>query len=213
MSGIFITFEGIDGVGKTTQCKLLYNYLTDKKYSCTLTREPGGTEGAELIRNFIFNAKANSYSTLAEILLFSAARVDHVEKLIKPKLDNNEVIICDRFTDSTFAYQKSSEVSDEFLVSINQLATMGCSPDITFLLDLPPEIALDRLKNRQGELNKYDAQDLTSYENSYTMRRDRYLQLAKKYPQRIYIVDASEEIDTISNNIISIFNNWLKTHK
>ncbi|WP_370930830.1 dTMP kinase [Bartonella sp. DGB1] len=209
MAGFFISLEGGDGVGKSTIAKLLFEYFNENNYPCTLTREPGGTIGAEAIRDFILQEKTHNYGKMAEILLFSAARIDHIEELIKPRLSDGEIVICDRFTDSTLVYQSDDNISETFIENINDITTDGIVPDITFLLDIPAELAYERRKNRYGSKDQFENQSLEIHEN----RREKYLNLAEKYNKRIYVIDATEETDKILETIKAICNLWLKKHK
>lgn len=198
--GIFITFEGSEGCGKTTQIEFVRNFLEGKGYACILSREPGGTEISEKIRELLLNAKeGEKMSPKTEMLLFAAARAQHVDELIRPSLEQGKCVICDRFIDSTSAYQGAArklgaEVSD----IANEIAIGECIPDITFLLDMDVEEGLKRARKRDsGKVDRMGAQKIEFYKEV----RKRYLELAQKYPSRIVVIDASKSIEEVSEQI------------
>lgn len=163
---MFITFEGIDGSGKSTQAKMLADYLTKKGIDNVLTREPGGTPVAEKIREILLN---NDLTNATQLALILAARSDHVNKLIEPALENGKWVICDRFVDSTLAYQ-SHTLGFNIVLRIQSDLDYMRMPNLTFLLDLPVNIAFDRIKDRSN--NKYDFKEKSFYEkvrNTYNM--------------------------------------------
>ena len=152
MSGRFITFEGGEGVGKSTQAKLLVAALREQGIACTLTREPGGTEGAEAIRKLLLDG--DGFGARAEALLFAAARADHVDRLIRPALERGEWVVCDRFLDSSRAYQGGAgDLGDEAVLRLHEIGSAGLLPDRTLLFTLPSAEAEARLDARDGGIS------------------------------------------------------------
>ncbi len=203
MTGFFITFEGCDGVGKTTQIKLLNKYFQQKGYQTLLTREPGGTPGAESIRELILSGKVSSFGPFAELFLFTAARIDHVNQVIQPALQREQIVLCDRFIDSTIVYQENEQVSKQLINETNKIAIGTCMPQLTFLLDLSAEKIFKRISNR-GYQNEFDNHKLEEHEK----RRQRYLTLAKIYPERIKVIDAAQTKEVIAEQIQAQCEQW-----
>jgi dTMP kinase len=194
----FITFEGIEGSGKSTQVKLLHKYFLDKNIPAVLTREPGGTRLAEEIRSLLVNGDVDKMDGVCETLLNFAARRNHIEKLIKPALARGEIVICDRFFDSTIAYQSFGQNVDLELVKKVQEASIGeFKPDITFLIDVDVEVAFERIKNR-ADNNRYEKMD----QNFHQKVRRGFLEIAKNN-SRIVIIDGSQDEQEIHKLIIS----------
>lgn len=188
MAGCLITIEGIDGAGKTTQADLLAGHLRGKGYRVLLTHEPGGTALGEKLRQILLDHSSGSMEPAAELFLYAAARAEHVAKVIRPALASGQVVVCDRFSDSTLVYQGFGRGLDPaLLASVNALATGGLEPDLTFILDLPAEEAYRRvLASRPAD--RLEAQGLDFLDR---LRRG-YLALAKGAPGRRVLVDASE---------------------
>ena len=217
MRGVFIVFEGIDGSGKTTQINRLYeNLLKHSKNESAnsdrilLTREPGGTATSELIRSILLNPSNDKLCDRTEALLYAAARAQHVEERIKPALSIGKVVICDRFVDSTLAYQGYGRGQDlDFLKGLNRLATSGLKPDLTILMDLPVQTALDRLNKRQDSGIKKDR--LESEHNSFYERvREGYLKISGTgfgcsgvCSSNYLVVNAGQELGIINRQIMS----------
>jgi len=201
MSGLFISFEGGEGAGKTTQINLLYDYLQTKKNNVLLTKEPGGSIICNKIRKLILSKKEEEkLAPLAELFLYLADRAHHVAKVIRPALDANKIVICDRYTDSTLVYQGYGRgLNMEQLESWNILATENLQPDITFVFDIEPTIGLTRIKTQRG-LDGLDRMESEALEFHKRIRNG-YLALLDKFPQRIKIIDASKSIDEIHNII------------
>lgn len=198
MSGLFITVEGTDGVGKSTQVELLYKYLTEKGFSVLCTREPGGNKISEKIRNIIIDNDNKEINDMTEALLYAAARCQLTQQVIIPKLKSGDIVICDRYVDSSIVYQGIARgIGEKTIYNINKYATKGLIPDITFFLKLNPIEGLNR-KLKESELDRIES------ENFYFHKRvfHGYLELAKKNSERIKIIDASKNIDTIHNNIV-----------
>ncbi|SKC83753.1 dTMP kinase [Maledivibacter halophilus] len=198
MSGVFITFEGPDGSGKTTQIKLLEEYFKKKGYDILITREPGGTDISEQIRKIILDRKNTQMDRITEALLYSASRAQHVAQVIKPALLEGKVIICDRFVDSSIVYQGIGRgLGIDFIKKINDMATDGTEPDITFLMKISPEKGLSR-KFSSDECNRLDMERLEFHNKVY----EGYLKLEKLYPKRIIGIDAAKSIEKVHEIII-----------
>jgi dTMP kinase len=201
MNPKFITFEGCEGSGKSTQAKLLKEHLERLGHKVILTREPGGTELAEEIRKVILSGNKIE-DTLTEFLLISAARRDHVLNKIKPALADGSFVICDRFFDSSLAYQGFARGLDlELMQSIKTLTIDGFQPDITFLIDIEPSLALERIQKFRSDNNHYDAMGI----NFHNSVRNGFLELAEQNPNRICVIDGNksqeEVFETIINNL------------
>lgn len=195
----FITFEGIEGCGKSTQAKNLYDILIQKNIDATITREPGGTLASEKIRAILLDENIEKLETKTEILLNFASRIEHVEKLIKPALRSNKIVICDRFFDSTFVYQGYGFGTDlDVIKNIKDIAIKDFSPDITFLIDVPVEIAFSRIKDRSSN-NRYEKLDISFHQRT----RDGFIAIAKKN-NRIKIIDGTKTINEIAQDIKKI---------
>lgn len=209
MSGLFISFEGGEGSGKTTQINKLAQALTDKGRKVVTTREPGGTPEGDSVRDLIVQRDGGDWSPLAETLLLFAARTMHVEKTIAPALENDKIVITDRFTDSTTAYQGYGRGLP--LEKIKQIETMvldGLKPDITIILDIKPEEGLKRSEDRLSseELSfrqtedKFERMDL----EFHNKLRDGFLDIAKNDPERCHVLDATMSVDDLSAAIEKI---------
>ena len=195
----FITFEGGEGSGKSTQIKILKNKLS-KRHRVIITREPGGTKEAELIRNLLVKGKSNKWSGTTEVLLNFTARKDHVDKIILPSLKKNMWVLCDRFFDSTLAYQGyGRNVSEDLIKNLNKLLINNLKPKITFLFDIDPKVGLKRSKKRNNNELRYENMPLSYHKKI----RNAYLDIAKKNKKRIKIIDASLDEDSISEIIWS----------
>lgn len=193
MAGLFITLEGGEGSGKSTQAQLLKSWFAEAfpGREILVTREPGGTEQAEEIRNILVNGAADKLSVQAEALLMIAARTEHVQKIIQPALLRDAIVICDRFSDSTLVYQGLAHDTDIHLLrSIHQFGFGDLRPDLTFILDLPPEQGLKRAEERlqaQNTESRFEDKGLAFHARV----RDGFLKLAAKDTERIIIIDAS----------------------
>lgn len=193
--GFFITFEGGDGSGKSTQISLLCDWLMQAGYDVILTREPGGTKISEKIRELILDPDNNEMADMTEALLYAAARAQLVSELIKPALEAGKVVICDRFVDSSIAYQAYGRGLGDAVGVINTYAVDGCMPDLTILLRLDPEKGSRRIADREHDRIEQapDAFHRKVYEG--------YLELERNYPERLFGVDASGTIDDIAEEI------------
>lgn len=196
--GKFITLEGVEGSGKSTQSKLLCQYFLEQKKLAILTREPGGTKLAEEIRNLLVNGDVDKMDGVCETLLNFAARRNHVEKLIKPALNRGEIVISDRFFDSTIAYQSFGQNVDlKTIESIQKAAIADFTPDITFLIDVDIEVSFERIKAR-ADNNRYEKMD----KNFHQKVRSGFLEIAKNNPQRVVVIDGRQSVEKIHQDII-----------
>ena len=197
--GIFITFEGGEGVGKTTQIARLAHVFEKNGRRVVLTREPGGSQTANRIRSLLLDTKMKGLVPLAELFLYEASRAQHMADVVQPELDSGSVVICDRFTDSSVVYQGVARGLDGRLVAqLNKLATNNLVPDITILLDLDPRIGLARIGAR-GVLDRLEKEHFTFH----LAVRNGFLALAKKEKKRFVVVDASQSRDSIHEQIIT----------
>ena len=198
MTGFFITFEGTEGVGKTTQVQKAFDLLSARHPgNVIVTREPGGTHAGELIRNVILQNDADRIDGITEMLLVFAARRQHIKDVIRPSLEAGRIILCDRFTDATFAYQGGGRGVDEELISRLQDMVQGrLRPDLTLLLDAAPEVGLERMRER-GAPDRFEAETI----NFFQRVRYKYLDLATRYPERIHVIDAAREADEVTREI------------
>lgn len=209
MSGLFITFEGGEGGGKSTQTLLMSDWLTAcQNREIVTTREPGGTELAEDIRCILVNGRADKLTVPSEALLMIAARTEHVEKIIKPALHRNAIILCDRFSDSTLVYQGlAHNHSIDRLNDIHDYAFGNLQPDITFLLDLPAEMGLKRSLSRQPKLEGMKSEQGKRFEDKglafHQSVRSGFLKLAKIHAERFIVIDASQSIEHSTKQIKS----------
>ncbi len=198
MKGKFITFEGCEGVGKSRQIKMLEEYLQKKKVNYYLTREPGGTDISEQIRSVILDGKNTSMTDECEALLYAAARVQLLNEVIKKKLDEGVLVICDRYVDSSIAYQGYARgLGVDFIKKINSFAIENFCPDYTVFLDLTPELAF----KRKGGVDKNDRLELSGIEFHNNVYKG-YKALAELEPDRFLVIDASGERDQTHAKII-----------
>lgn len=209
-TSFFITFEGGEGVGKSTQIMRLAKRLEKVGLPVTISREPGGTEGAEAIRHVVLDkAAAEPFGPKMEALLFAAARSDHVEQVIKPALAKGEIVIVDRFMDSTRVYQGASNSLDEgFVMSLERVAINGMVPDLTIILDLEPELGMARATSRRADgvvVDRFEREELSKHQ----ARQKAFLKIAKQEPNRCVVVDASGDIETVERAIWKVVMNRL----
>ncbi len=196
-NGKFITFEGTDGSGKTTQIKLLEEYLKDKGYEVVLSREPGGTKVSELIRDLILDPANTEIVPLTEMILYAASRAQHVAQVIKPAIEAGKIVICDRFVDSSYAYQGCGRGLDLRLIAdVNRVAIDGISPDVTFFLDIDPETAIKRRIDATGA-DRIEQEKLDFHKRVY----EGYKKMSLLFPDRIMTIDAEKSIDEISSQL------------
>ena len=197
LSGKFISFEGIDGCGKSTQAKILSEELIACGHKILLTREPGGSDGAEEIRNLLLTGNTDRWSAETEILLFTAARRDHLERTILPALDNGLAVICDRFSDSTRVYQGVTRGDLRDLVDQLDSAMIPRQPDITVLIDLDPNISLARAIERSNNEARFED---FGVEMQIKLRKG-FLSLAHEFPNRFMVIDGNRTEAEIAENI------------
>ncbi|HEU4685114.1 MAG TPA: dTMP kinase [Nitrospira sp.] len=199
--GLFITFEGPEGSGKTTQIRRLRQVLIRAGYSVLHTREPGGTKVAEAIRGVLLSPLTEPMTAEAEALLILAARCQHVRHVIRPALGRGEIVLCDRFSDSTFAYQGFGRgLNMTWLETANRVATADLSPDLTLLFDLPASAGLARRRSDRGEQNRLDRESVRFHD---AVRRG-FLSLAKRAPRRIRVIDASRSVQEVAAEVEAI---------
>ncbi|MEI7669300.1 MAG: dTMP kinase [Pseudomonadota bacterium] len=199
MKSLFITFEGGEGSGKTTQIKLLAEYFKNNGKKCLLTREPGGSQGSEAIRDIILNGSADKWHDVTELLLFQAARVEHVERVIKPALASGNIVLCDRFLDSSIVYQGIGKgLGVQYVEQIHQLTLGNFAPDFTIILDIEPEKGLKRAKSRSHHETRFENMELEFHKKV----REGFLSLTKNKPERYIVLDASGDIRDIHATII-----------
>jgi dTMP kinase len=198
---MFITFEGIEGSGKTTQAELLRDFLLQKGYKVTLTREPGWGAVGRLIRRMLLEEKDLELDPVAELCLFCADRAQHVRDFIRPKLKEGEIVICDRFIDSTVVYQGYGRGMDlELVKKLTKASALDLQPNLTILFNLPVKLGLSRLGKKRGEKTKIDEEPLEFHERI----RQGYLFIAQKEPERIKVVNAARDINEVQNEVRSI---------
>ena len=189
--GYFISFEGGDGSGKSTQIQILREFLEERGYDVILTREPGGTPISEKIRSIILDKANSEMDDMTEALLYAAARAQLVSQIIRPALEEGKVVICDRFVDSSMAYQAYARGLGDSVKTINAFAVGDCMPDLTILLKVNPQVGSSRIGNRERDRIELASSDF--HKKVY----EGYLQLEKLYPERIVGIDAADTIENI----------------
>lgn len=196
--GLFITFEGIEGSGKSTQCRSLAQWLRNQGYRVLETREPGGTPLAERLRACLLERQQEMLTAWAEALIVLAARSQHVDQVIHPALEMGAIVLCDRFVDSTLAYQGFGRGLDPAqLARISRAASNGLVPDLTMFLDVPVDVGLQRRHHNQLEINRIDAESLEFHER---VRRG-FRTLARRYPRRVRLIAGDRLPDVISREV------------
>ena len=196
--GLFISFEGGEGAGKSTQIMRLSEKLRRKGYDTLVTREPGGSPGAEALRQIILSGAAEPFGPRMEAILFAAARSDHVEQAIRPALERGAIVLCDRFLDSSRVYQGAgSDENRDFVETLVHVAVNGVMPDMTLIFDIDAEIGLSRAAARRGvdEADRFEKETVDIHQR----RRDAYLAIAEKEPDRCIVIDASAGEDEVED--------------
>lgn len=198
-----MTFEGGEGAGKSTQIRLLAENLRQRGRDVLVTREPGGSPGAEAVRHVLLSGAAEEFGVRMEAILFAAARNDHVEEVIRPALDRGAIVLCDRFMDSSRVYQGvTGNLEPDFLEALQRIAIDGLEPDCTVILDLPADKGLDRARRRggSGAPDRFEREELQTHEK----RREAYLEIAAADPERCRVVDADRAEEEIAAEILAI---------
>jgi dTMP kinase len=214
LKGIFITLEGIEGAGKTTQVSALTANLIDLGYDVQVTREPGGCPIAQRIRTILLDPANAELAPLAELFLYLADRAQHVGQVIRPALEAGKVVLCDRYADATIAYQGFARgLGQKRVTDLNYEATDGLTPDLTILFDLPAEVGLGRAMARIEGLDagvppesRFEQEALDFHQKV----RDGYLELARQFPDRFVIVNAEKSPDDLGRDIQSAVGKWIK---
>lgn len=200
MRGKFITLEGGEGVGKSTNMEFIRDLLEQQGYSVVLTREPGGTELAEKIRALLLDKNSEAITPTAELLLMFAARAQHIAQVIEPALQQGQWVLCDRFTDATFAYQGGGRDMDgQTIAWLEQCVQGDLRPDLTLLLDAPVATGMRRAQQR-SESDRFEQERLDFFERV----RQAYLQLAQQHPQRIKIINAAQALAQVQRDIAEV---------
>jgi dTMP kinase len=203
-TGRFITFEGCDGAGKSTQAAMLAAALRAAGDDVVETREPGGSPRAEAIRALLFSGKSAPMGSFAEAMLFNAARADHLRVTIKPALARGATVICDRFADSTRAYQGALGEVDEDIVGALEVAVVGdARPDLTIILDLPAEIILERIGSRQSKREGADRFETDALAH-HSRLRQAYIDIAARWPERCVVISARQPIEQVARRILRL---------
>jgi dTMP kinase len=198
--GHFITFEGGEGAGKTTQIRLLADRLKAEGHEVVVSREPGGSAGGEAVRHVLLSGAAEPFGPAMEAMLFAAARSDHVEQVIRPAVDAGKTVLCDRFLDSSRVYQGvSGRLDKAFMRALEGIAVNGMMPDLTIILDLDPAEGMRRATARRGldEADRYEKEDLALHEE----RREAYIDIARAEPARCVIIDASQSPEAVAEAV------------
>ena len=194
--GLFISFEGTDGSGKTTQYRLFAEYLVSLGYEVVTTREPGGTPISEKIRGIILDPENTEMDDMTEALLFAAGRAQHVAQLIRPSVEAGKIVLCDRFMDSSIAYQGYARGLGDCVRINHEYAVAGMQPDLTFLLDLPPQAGRSR-NVKAGKADRLEKQAMEFHSKVY----EGYKKLAEIYPDRFIVIDADGSIEEVQARI------------
>jgi len=209
---MFISLEGIEGCGKTTQIRLLSDYLANRGLPYVVTREPGGTAIGEKIRSILLDPASKGMFPIAELLLYMADRAQHIHQLIKPSLAAGKILLCDRYFDATVVYQGFARGLDiRFILDLYRMLFQDLKPDLTLLLDLPPRIGLARAwqqldsGSRCGTESRFEEEAISFHEKV----RDGYLELARLEPERFRIIDASRAVDAVQSEILKVVDLYL----
>jgi dTMP kinase len=210
MAGIFITLEGIDFCGKTTQARRLVSYLRGKGHEVLLVREPGGDRIAERIRRILLSKKNSDMTGLTELLLYEAARSQLTEKVILPALKQGEVVVCDRYADSSLAYQGYGRgLSKKMVNHLNHIAAFGLSPDLTVVLDVPVTTSLGRGKKEGGKKDRLEGEKFEFHQRI----REGFLKIARQNARRIRVVDGTENIEKTWQKVKGVVDSFLSESK
>ncbi|HTO30672.1 MAG TPA: dTMP kinase [Pararhizobium sp.] len=210
-NGLFVTFEGGEGAGKSTQIRLLADALRERGYKVLTTREPGGSPGAEAVRHVLLSGAAQDFGVRMEAMLFAAARSDHVEQIIRPAIIDGTIVICDRFMDSSRVYQGvTGNLEPSFIETLERVAVNGVIPDCTIVFDLPAALGLERVHRRantaeapagqEAGLDRFEREELKTHEK----RREAFLDIAAADPKRCHVIDAAASASDIAVAVLAI---------
>ena len=206
MNNLFITFEGGDGSGKSTQVNLLKNYLDNLNFETIKTREPGGTPSAEILRDLLTTGEVEKWTPMSEALLMWASRYEHLIQVIEPALNSGKNVICDRFYDSTYAYQGvAHNLGIDKMEKLKKIVIGDIEPDVTFVLDIDPKVGLKRSLDRSNQENRFESYNI----DFHNKIRSAFLEIAKKNKNRCVVVDASLNEQEINNLIITVIDNLI----
>jgi dTMP kinase len=210
--GLFVTFEGGEGAGKSTQIERLAEKLREKGYRVLVTREPGGSPGAEAVRHVLLSGAAEEFGPEMEALLFAAARSDHVEQVIRPAIDSGMIVLCDRFLDSSRVYQGvTGNIEPGLMEAIERIAINGMMPDLSLFLDLDAETGLRRAAARRSEgegADRFEKETVAVHEQ----RRQAFLDIAAAEPERCKVIDAGQGVDEVEQAIHEVVFEALEGH-
>lgn len=210
MKGILITFEGIDYSGKTTQAKKLFNYLKRKGHKVIFLREPGGEKVSESIRQVLLSSKNTGMNPLTELFLYMASRAQLVSKIILPALKQGKIVICDRFYDSSLAYQGYGRGLDKKMIeSLNRISVSDISPDLTILIDIPIKVFVERMRENDKKKDRIEKEKVSFYKKV----REGYLKIAQKEGKRFRVIDGSDEIREVWEEVKSSIDVFLKKRR
>jgi dTMP kinase len=212
MSGTFITFEGVEGCGKSTQIAMLTEHLKTKGRAVVLTREPGGTKISEKIREILLDSAHTDMDPVTELMLYAASRRQHVTEVIEPALAKGNIVLCDRYADATTAYQGAArDIDFKILGQLHEIATDGLMPEVTILLDCPAEVGLGRARSRnasdgaEGSSDRFEQEKMVFHKRV----RDGYLAIANAERDRVHVVDATQSIEDMHSSIRTIIDERL----
>ena len=206
MNNLFITFEGGDGSGKSTQANLLKDYLENLNFETIKTREPGGTPSAEILRDLLTTGEVEKWTPMSEALLMWASRYEHLIQVIEPALNSGKNVICDRFYDSTYAYQGvAHNLGIDKMEKLKKIIIGDIEPDVTFVLDIDPKVGLKRSLDRSNQENRFESYNI----DFHNKIRSAFLEIAKKNKNRCVVVDASLNEQEINNLIITVIDNLI----
>ena len=204
MKGFFITFEGTEGSGKTTVIEKVEQYYLEKGYKVIRTREPGGSKIAEDIRNVILDVNNTAMDSITEAMLYAASRRQHLVEKVIPYLEKGYIVLCDRFKDSSLAYQGYARgLGIDKVYQLNLIATNGILPDVTIYIDVKPEVGLSRIKSNNREENRLDKESIKFHENVY----EGYRQVSLMFKERFKVINGEQEREAVYNDTINVLNN------
>lgn len=207
MKGIFITFEGTEGSGKTTIIENIANDLTNQHFKVIKTREPGGSKISEEIRSIILNVKNTQMDAITEALLYAASRRQHISEVVLPHLNQGYIVLCDRYIDSSLAYQGyARNLGIDAVYQMNQFATEGLLPDLTIYIDVKPQVGLNRIQRNHRTQDRLDLETIEFHNKVY----QGYLEVAKKFPDRFIIVPGEHHLDEVYQDVKKTIFSFLK---